>query len=76
MFIVFTWWTNKQALNGFYYSDTHQGWIRGRALAITGQRSVAPQDIPSQVAIEVLAGLPGGMQLGNGLVPRAVMEKK
>jgi quinol monooxygenase YgiN len=73
MFLIFTWWTNKQALNDFYYSDAHQGWIRGREKAIAGVGTRAYVETgPSQVGIELLSTLPGGMTLGGGFVPRSV----
>ena len=69
MVIVFTWWRNKQALNDFYYSDAHQRWMSGRGQAITGQRTVSGDNVPSQVAIEVFTAAPGGLQLNGGFAP-------
>ena len=69
MVIIFTWWKNKQALNDFYYSDAHQGWMSRRGQAITGARAVSAGDVPSQVAIEVFTAASGGMQLNGGFVP-------
>ena len=66
MFLIFTWWENKQALNDFYYSDIHQGWIGGR---VSGAMTTDREFAPSQVAIELFTALPGGMTLGGGFVP-------
>lgn len=72
MVIVFTWWKDKQALNGFYYSDAHQGWMTGRGLALSGPAAAANR--ATQVAIEVFAGLPDGTQMNGGLMPRELFE--
>jgi heme-degrading monooxygenase HmoA len=69
MFIIFTWWKSKQALNDFYYSDIHQGWMTGRGQGMTGTRKPEPQDIPSQVGIEVFTSLPGGTRMNGGFIP-------
>jgi heme-degrading monooxygenase HmoA len=69
MFIIFTWWKNKQALNDWFYGDLHQGWMRERGRAMSGETDVAPGEMPSQVAMEVFAGLPSGVQINGGFVP-------
>jgi heme-degrading monooxygenase HmoA len=69
MFIIFTWWKNKQALNDWFYGDLHQGWMRQRGRVISGETSVASGEMPSQVAMEVFAGLPGGVQINGGFIP-------
>ena len=68
MFIIFTWWKNKQALNNWFYGDLHQGWMRQRGRAMSGETSVAAGEMPSQVAMEVFAGLPGGVQINGGFI--------
>lgn len=70
MFIVFTWWKDKQALNAWFYGDLHQGWMRSRGDAMSGKRAVGAEEVPSQVAMEVFAGLPGGVQVNGGFIPR------
>ena len=72
MVIIFTWWKNKQALNDFYYSDAHQGWMSRRGQAIIGARAVSADDVPSQVAIEVFTAAPGGMRLNGGFAPAEI----
>ena len=72
MFIIFTWWKNKQALNDWFYGDLHQGWMRERGRAMSGETSVAADEIPSQVAMEVFAGLPGGIQINGGFIPAEI----
>ena len=74
MFIIFTWWENKQALNDFYYSDVHQQWMRGRGAAASSD-STSQQHMPSQLGIELLTSLPGGAALGGGFVPRQGSSK-
>ena len=74
MVIIFTWWKDKQALNDFYYSDAHQGWMRGRGQAVTGQRTISGDDVPSQVAIEVFTAAPGGLQLNGGFAPPEIRK--
>ncbi|MEJ7605472.1 MAG: antibiotic biosynthesis monooxygenase [Bryobacteraceae bacterium] len=69
MFIIFTWWKNKQALNDWFYGDLHQGWMRQRGSAMSGETSYAPGEMPSQVAMEIFAGLPGGVQVNGGFIP-------
>lgn len=70
MYIIFTWWKGKQALNDWFYGDLHQGWMRQRGQAMSGATKVAADEIPSQVAMEVFAGLPGGVQVNGGFIPR------
>ena len=72
MFIIFTWWKNKQALNDWFYGDLHQAWMRERGRAMSGETRVAAGEMPSQVAMEVFAGLPGGVQINGGFIPREV----
>ena len=72
MFIIFTWWKNKQALNDWFYGDLHQGWMRQRGSVMSGETSVASGEMPSQVAMEVFAGLPGGVQINGGFIPSAI----
>lgn len=64
MLVIMTWWKDKQALNGWFYSDSHQGVIRQLYVEhkTTGGEA-------SQVAIELLTPLPGGMRLNGGLAP-------
>ena len=72
MFIIFTWWKNKQALNDWFYGDLHQGWMRERGRAMSGETGVSAGEIPSQVAMEVFAGLPGGVQINGGFIPAEI----
>lgn len=76
MVVIFTWWKDKQALNDFYYSDVHQRFMNGRGQSITGERKTSGDEAPSQVAVEILSALPGGMQLNGGFVPREVRGQK
>jgi len=74
MFILFTWWKDKRAVDDFFYGDLHQSWIRQRGLTMTGGRAVAAQQMPTQTAIEIFAGLPGGTQIGGGFIPKEVFD--
>lgn len=72
MLVILTWWENKQALNNWFYSETHQGIIT----KFYGDRPVAgvvgantPAGGMGEVGIELFAALPGGMQFGGGLTP-------
>lgn len=76
MFLIFSWWRDKHALNDFYYSEIHQGWLGGRDATIAGVTTRAyVQTGPSQVGIELLTTLPGGMTLAGGFAPRSVRTK-
>ncbi len=72
MFIVFTWWNNKKALNDFYYSGLHQAWMHQRGLTMTEPKAAPMEQMPSQTAIEVFAGLPGGSRINGGFIPEPV----
>ena len=76
MFVVFTWWKDKKSLNDFFYGDLHQGWMRQRGLTMSrAASSPLPADqMPSQAAIEILAGLPGGTQINGGFIPQQVFD--
>jgi heme-degrading monooxygenase HmoA len=70
MFLLFTWWKDKQAVNDFYYSDFHQRLAGARGQAITNGTTFQADQTPTQLGIEVLTLLPGGLQMGGGFVPR------
>ena len=76
MFVVFTWWKDKKSLNDFFYGDLHQGWMRQRGLTMSRAASsrVPADQMPSQTAIEILAGLPGGSQINGGFIPQQVFD--
>ena len=74
MFVVFTWWKDKKAVNDFFYGDLHQSWIRQRGLTMSSGRPGAIGQMPNQTAIEVFAGLRGGTQIGGGFIPREVFD--
>jgi heme-degrading monooxygenase HmoA len=76
MFIIFTWWKNKQALNDWFYGDLHQGWMRQRGRVMAGDTSSTSGEIPSQVAMEVFAGLPGGVQINGGFIPSELFSAR
>jgi heme-degrading monooxygenase HmoA len=69
MVVIFTWWKDKQALNQWFYSDAHQGLIH--AMYLEHHDNVQAGDGPSQVAIELMTALPGGMRFNGGLTPEA-----
>jgi tetratricopeptide (TPR) repeat protein len=73
MLVILTWWENKQALNNWFYSETHQGIISqfygGRPPAGGAPAAKAPVGAMGQVGIELFTALPGGMQFGGGLTP-------
>jgi heme-degrading monooxygenase HmoA len=71
MLVIMTWWKDKQALNDWFYSDGHQGLIR----RLYVDRKSSGGDA-SQVAIELLAPLEGGMRFGGGLAPELAPEVK
>jgi len=76
MFIIFTWWKDKHAASDFYYSDLHQSWMRGRGQAITGATAIPfPDAIPTQVGVDVLADLPGGMHINGGFIPSELFSR-
>jgi hypothetical protein len=70
MFMPFTWWKDKAAVNAFYYSDLHQSLAGARGRQITGGTTLQADQVPTQMAVEILAPLAGGMQMGGGLIPR------
>ena len=79
MLVILTWWKDKQALNGWFYSDVHQGYIhRVYGSRTPGAASPAPgvADPPGgrprggaedrvQVGIDLCLPLPGGIHLGG-----------
>lgn len=73
MLVILTWWENKEALNNWFYSETHQGIIKqfygSRKLAGGAVGANTPVGEMGQVGIELFATLPGGMQFGGGLTP-------
>lgn len=75
MFLIFTWWKNKQALNAFYYSEAHQSWMRQRATAVTGTGTTYFESGPSQVGIELFSPLPGGIRFGGRFTPDGASVK-
>jgi len=75
MFLLFTWWKDKQAVNDFYYSDFHQQLAGGRGQAITGGAAFQTDQVPTQLGIEVLAPMSGGMQMGGGFIPRELFQR-
>jgi heme-degrading monooxygenase HmoA len=78
MYVVFTWWKDKQALNDFFYSDVHRSWTQQRGLTMSRGASAtaeaAPADVPTQTALEVFVGAAGGSQVGGGVIPANVFE--
>lgn len=72
MVIVFTWWKDKQALNGWFYGEGHQSMIRQTYGNASAQQS---GEGPSQVAMEVFSMLPGGVQVRGGFNPSNVPLK-
>jgi hypothetical protein len=76
MFLVFTWWKDKKSLNDFFYGDLHQSWMRQRGLTMSrGVSGAVPaEQMPSQAAIEILTGLPGGSQINGGFIPEQVFD--
>jgi heme-degrading monooxygenase HmoA len=67
MLVIMTWWKDKQALNDWFYSDGHQGLIKQAYV----ERKATAAEGPTQVAIELLTTLPGGMRFNGGLEPEA-----
>jgi heme-degrading monooxygenase HmoA len=65
MLVIMTWWKDKQALDDWFYSDAHQGLIR----QIYVEHKGGGGEGPSQVAIELMGQLPGGIRFGGGLAP-------
>ena len=74
MFILFTWWKDKKALNDFFYSDLHQSWMRQRGVTMTGANPAPADAMPTQTAVEIFAGLPGGTQINGGFIPPTVFD--
>jgi hypothetical protein len=72
MVLIFAWFRNKEALNGFFFGDTHQRWMRERGAAVSGEGTRFYGSTPQQIGIELFTMLPGGMSWGGGLVPREV----
>jgi tetratricopeptide (TPR) repeat protein len=79
MLVILTWWENKQALNNWFYSETHQGIIKqfygGRAPATGAVGANTSAGEMGQVGIELFTALPGGMQFGGGLTPAGAKKK-
>jgi quinol monooxygenase YgiN len=73
MLVILTWWENKQALNNWFYSETHQGIISqfygSRTPASETTAANAGSGGMGQVGIELFTSLPGGMRFGGGLTP-------
>jgi len=67
MLVIMTWWKDKQGLNDWFYSDGHQGLIKQTYV----DRKPTGAEGPSQVAIELLTTLPGGMRFNGGLTPES-----
>ncbi|HEY6391474.1 MAG TPA: antibiotic biosynthesis monooxygenase family protein [Bryobacteraceae bacterium] len=65
MLVIMTWWKDKQALNDWFYSDAHQGLMKQTYV----DRKPTGAEGPSQIAIELLTTLPGGMRFNGGLAP-------
>jgi tetratricopeptide (TPR) repeat protein len=78
MLVILTWWKNKQALNDWFYSETHQGIISqfygNRPPPSSAAVANRPAGGMGQVGIELFTSLPGGMKFGGGLTP-ARLEK-
>ena len=74
MFVVFTWWKDKKALNDFFYGDVHQSWMRQRGVTMSRGGPVPEAVAPSQTAIELFMGAPGGSQINGGVVPPDVFR--
>jgi heme-degrading monooxygenase HmoA len=75
MFLLFTWWKDKQSVNDFYYSDLHQQLAGTRGQALTNGTTFQVNQMPTQLGIEVLAPLPGGMQMGGGFIPKELFQQ-
>src|SRR5215472_9227495 len=77
MYLLFTWWTDKAALNSFFYGDLHQGWMRRRGVTMTTpQAPPAPEAMPTQTAAEILTGFPApGLRINGGFVPDEVLKR-
>ena len=70
MFVLFTWWKDKQSLDVFYYSDLHQGWMSARGASLTGVMPAANGLAVSQLSIELFGQFPGGIQVNGGFIPK------
>jgi heme-degrading monooxygenase HmoA len=70
MFVIFTWWKDKTALNNFFYSDAHQGIIRKYYQESQPSLQVDPTKPLGQVGIEVFSVLPAGRTVNGGLTPK------
>jgi hypothetical protein len=72
MYLIFSWWQNKESVNGFYYGESHQTWIRqgGPQLPTT---YLAPR--PTQVGIELFAPLPDGVRAGGQFTPKEAIAR-
>jgi len=72
MIVILSWWKDKAALNGFFYSDVHQGMIRQAYDRKPGEK----RDVDvTQVGIEVFTSLPGGTRIGGGLTPEPAAKR-
>ncbi len=72
MYLIFSWWQNKESLNDFYYGDSHQTWIRQGGPQVTTS-DVAP--VPTQVGIELFAPLADGVRAGGQFTPKGAMAR-
>jgi hypothetical protein len=55
---------DKKAVDDFFYSGLHQSWVRQRGLAMTSGRAVPVDQMPTQTAVEIFAGLPPLKEIG------------
>jgi hypothetical protein len=69
MYLIFSWWRNKEAVNDFYYGESHQRWIRQGGPQVP---TTYVETRPTQVGIELYAPLPGGVRAGGQFTPKAV----
>jgi quinol monooxygenase YgiN len=72
MYLIFSWWRNKQSVNDFYYGESHQSWIRQRGPHVP-TTYFAPA--PTQVAIELFAPLPDGVRAGGQFTPSGAVTR-
>jgi hypothetical protein len=72
MYLIFSWWKNKGAVNDFYYGETHQRWIREGGPQVP---TTYFEPRPTQVGIELFAPLPDGVRAGGQFSPKEAIRR-
>lgn len=72
MYLIFSWWRNKQSVNDFYSGESHQTWIHQGGPQVPTAYFVPA---PTQVGIELFAPLPDGVRAGGQFTPKEAIAR-